>query len=142
MNKNILLLTLLLSLSLAFSQTNSKKNLKGTYVALLAETRWIYQFNLNHTYTYKTIGHFGNSTTKGYYRISQDTIILTAFAREKQSNPNFYFKSDTLILESDTCLIKISTGYEHCLIKNKHDTIYSARRRNMKLQGHPLIIEN
>jgi hypothetical protein len=142
LKKYILFPTLLLSLSLTFSQTDSKTKLKGTYIALVAETRWIYEFNLNYTYTFKTIGHFGNSTTKGYYTINQDTIFLTAFTKQKQNNPNFYFESDTLVLEGDTCLIKLSTGYEHLLIKNKNDTIYSSRRRNMRLPGRPLIVEN
>ena len=142
MKKYSLPLILLHVSLLAFAQNYSNTKLKGRYVALLAETRWIYEFNLNDTYTFRTLGHFGNSTTKGFYTITKDTIFLTAFPKEKQNNPDFYFASDALILENDTCLINLSTGHEHLLMKNKNDTIYSSRRRNLKLPGRPLVIEN
>jgi len=123
------------------SQTFPTKRIKGTYNALFAETLWSYKFNPNQTYVYQTSIHFGYSKTKGRYKINGDTIILKAFPAHKQKDPNFFLKSDTLLIQSDTCLIPINSGYEHLLIKNKHQTLYTSKKRDLALPGRPIVRE-
>ena len=125
----------------AYSQNTGEKEIKGTFVGLWAGTVWSYVFNSDKTYKYQSTGHFGNSLTLGQYRISQDTLILNAFSKSQQRDTNFYFQTDTLIIDSDNCLIDLTTGYEHLRLKEENDTVYASKRRNLKLLGRPVLIE-
>lgn len=128
--------------STSFPQNSERTKIIGTFAALWAETLCLYEFNLDGTYQYETSGHFGNSVTIGKYRIIHDTIILTASPKSQQRNTSFYFKTDTLIIHNDNCLLDLSLGYEHLRLQTKNDTIYAGKRRNLKLPGRPIIIEN
>ena len=137
----IFLTTIFISLS-SYSQSNSKVKIKGTFTALWAETLWSYNFKLDNTYQFKTSGHFGYTITKGLYKIIQDTIILTAFPKRQQVDPNTYFINDPLLIDNDNCLIDLRLGYEHIRIKHKNDRIYASKRRNLNLPGRPVIMDD
>jgi hypothetical protein len=126
----------------SYSQSNSTTKIRGTFIALWAETLWSYNFKLDNTYQFETSGHFGNTITKGLYKIIQDTIILTAFPKSQQVDPNTYFINDTLLIDNDNCLIGLHLGYEHIRIKHKNNRIYASKRRNLNLPGRPVIIDD
>lgn len=134
--------TTIVCLSTTYSQKNPTDKIKGEFVSFWAQTIWSYEFSLDNTYKYQTSGHFGNTITTGQYRIYQDTITLTAFPQNQQRDTSVYFKTDTLIIDSNDCLIDLSMGYEHLRVTNKNDAIYSSKKRNLKLPGRPIIIEN
>jgi hypothetical protein len=136
----IILILAIFSLSKLYSQVLAAINVTGRYVALWGETIWAYNFNPDNTYVYQTSGHFGNIKTIGKYKISKDTIVLTAFSKDLQEDPNRYFKADTLIIQSDSCLINLQTGYEHLRLKPNQE-IYTSKKRNLKLSGLPIITE-
>jgi hypothetical protein len=136
----IFLTTIFISLS-SYSQSNSKVKIKGTFTALWAETLWSYTFKLDNKYKFETSGHFGNTITKGLYKIIQDTIFLTAFPQSQQVDPNTYFTTDTLLIDNDNCLIN-HLGYEHIRLKHKNDRIYASKRRDLKLPGRPVMVDD
>ena len=122
-------------------QKTLPKSLNGTYMALWGETVWSYKFNRDSSYINQTSGHFGDINTKGRYKISNDTVTLTAFPINLQENPNSYFKTDTLIIDSDSCLIDLTTRHEHILRKNDSGVIFESKKRNLELPGRPIVIE-
>ncbi|MBN9296970.1 MAG: hypothetical protein J0I41_08155 [Filimonas sp.] len=137
----ITLLIIFLGEPLLFAQASFGKE-ESRYVSFWGETKWVYRFGPNYTYENQISGHFGYLTTKGSYKINRDTIILSAYSSKKQPNPKSYIHADTLIIDTDQCLIDKSTGYEYHLQKRGADTFpfHVTRRRNLKLPGR-LVIE-
>lgn len=116
---------------------NKQQRVSGECVSLWGETLWTYKFRLNGSYAYSTAGHFGYSKTVGTYRVNNDTLFLTALPSNKQSDPKFYFKADTLFKLSDTCFVDLSLGYEYCKAKGR--TIRASRKRDVHQKGMPVI---
>lgn len=139
MTKQLVLLVLVIFLCIeSYSQSKSYKGLRGTYTSLWADTRWMYDFLSDSTYVYQTSGHFGNVNSKGKYCIVGDTVKLTAYPKELQEDPKFYFKDGFLLIENDSCLINLETGYEH-LLRKDGNVIYASKKRNLKRKGMPVI---
>jgi hypothetical protein len=115
-----------------------RRVLSGTFTSYWGSTFWSYTFDSSMRYTYKTNGHFGNSTTQGNYLISSDTIYLTPFPKTQQTDSNFYFPGDTLIVHSDTCLLDIHLGYEHILMNPDQKIFHGSKKRDLSTIGRPI----
>jgi hypothetical protein len=119
-----------------FTNINNQQEVSGEYIGLWGETIWTYQLNANGSYVYTTSGHFGDIQTFGTYKLSNNTLFLTAKPANKQPDPKRYFMYDTLFRLSDSCIVDLSLGYEYCRMKGK--TIRASHKRNIHLKGMPV----
>jgi len=119
--------------------SKNQKTITGKFVSFWGDTHWIYTFDSLAKYEFVIRGHLGFSTTKGTYRISNNTIYLTAFPKVEQQDSNFYFEKDTLLIESDSCLLGVPLGYEHNLENTTQKIFYESKRRDITKKGYPII---
>jgi hypothetical protein len=103
----------------------------GKFISWWGDTDWIYTFDSLGKYEFVTRGHFGFSTT--------NTIYLTAFPKSEQPDSNFYIKNDTLLIETNSCLLDVPLGYEYNIEDTTQKVFYESKRRDMTKKGHPII---
>ncbi len=89
--------------------------LKGVYCSFSSDSWFLYDFFDDSTFEFRTEGHFGRTRTKGSYIVDLDTIRLSAFSKEKQTDTFYFSTMGTLVILNDSCLV--STNNEvHCKI--------------------------
>ena len=120
------------------SERQSRRLLFGTFTSYWGDTFWSYTFDSSMHYTHQISGHFAHLTTKGNYVISDDTVYLKAFSKSQQPDSNLYFRNDTLIIHSDTCLLDKGLGYEYILNYPPGETFFESKRRDLNKIGRPI----
>ena len=117
----ILILTLLVSTNAVFTQT-IEKNFLGWW----GETFWEFHFKINGRYERISSGHFGFTTTKGRYKIENDTIKIVSGNKNSNGTINEKYKID----ENDV-LIDLGLGYGYKRILDSE--------RNEEMKFHELL---
>jgi len=128
----IRLLILFTLSSLSIIGQSHTKNISCNYYGWWADTRWEYIFSKNNNFIFNTGGHFGNTHTMGIYHFSGDTIFLLPFAKEKQTDSGYLYLKDSLLIEGDSCVIQLSTGYDYCKGKQRELFIQHSRKSGNK----------
>ncbi len=108
--------TIVLFIYFFVSSCDSK--ISGEFVSHYAETTWIYKFNMNGTYTFRTHGHMGESENGGEYYLTNNTITLY---REIE-DPCFENGGLRLYWLNDNCLIT-TYGQEYCSTVTENEII-------------------
>lgn len=99
------------------------KYLHGTYSGLWAETIRTYSFVSDHFCNFTTKMHFGYTSTKCRYTISDDTVFVKSLPAGKQKDKDFLSIKDTLYIGGNICLFDKNREYKYC--KRTSDTLYS-----------------
>ena len=139
MKKLLLISTTFLGLtvSLTFLSAKSEKKITGYYAGYWAQTSWEYKFYDNNTFWFESSGHFGNTLSSGQYSINQDTLELNSIPTDTIKKEIFYnFKRDKYLIEGDSCIVDLQTGYDYCKTQTIIDkniwTIRLSRQRFRK----------
>lgn len=89
--------------------------IEGNYYGSWASTTWEYHFKKDQSFSFKSNGHFGNTNSYGNYSIKDDTLILNSVHSDIGSQEGFYnFNNDKFLIEGDSCVISLGTGYDYC----------------------------
>lgn len=126
-----------LTVWLAFLSAKADRKLTGYYAGYWARTSWEYKFYDNNTFWFKSSGHFGNTLSSGHYSINQDTLMLTSVLTDTIKKEVFYkFSEDKFLIEGDSCIVNLQTGYDYCKTQAQVDkniwTIRASRQRLKK----------
>lgn len=141
MSKSKILKYFIIFLSLAITPIIISSGLNGRitghYTGFWARTIWEYNFFENNTFWFKSTGHFGNRLSSGHYVIIQDTLILNSTPTDTIKEEMFYiFNQDKYIIDGDSCIIHLKTGYDYCKSKTQLDkdpcAIHTSRKRLKK----------
>ena len=117
----------------------NRQAIKGKFLSWYGNTFWVYKFDSLGNYEYTTSGHCCNTTTKGHYIVSNNTLYLTPFPKDQQLDSNFISGRDTLIIKNDSCLLNVPLGYEHNIEDTTQTDFYESKRRDIKQKGYPII---
>lgn len=119
--KHILLVIFLVWNSLAVGQ-----ELTGKYSGFWASTDWTYTFNGRGNFEFITLGHFGNTKTKGIYIIIGDTLYLKGRPFRKGAS-GFERK---MLIDKDSCIIDLDSRFDYC--KSRNGGYLNSNKRNFK----------
>lgn len=119
-----------------YVRAKSDKKITGYYAGSWARTSWEYKFYDNNTFWFKSSGHFGNMFSSGQYSINQDTLVLNSFATDTIKKKVFYnFKGDKYLIDGDSCIVDLQTGYDYCKIQTPVDiNIWMVRASRQRLK--------
>ncbi|MGB0868307.1 MAG: hypothetical protein ACPGSD_01805 [Flavobacteriales bacterium] len=107
--KYILVLFLFISV-IVKGQNTIKGNFKGWW----ASTSWEYEFKENNTFTFKSLGHFGNTFTSGKYKMIGDTIFLNSKKTRNILNNSIELNDKKLLIDGDSCIIDFYLRFDYC----------------------------
>lgn len=85
----------------------------GEYTDFWGETTWVFDFNINGTYTLKVEGHAGNFLTEGKFVTVRDLVVLN-----QDSTYINVVNIDRLVKTKNGCLKDIE-GHFYCKNETK-----------------------
>jgi len=107
---------------ISFSSENTR--LKGTYFGFSLQTSWIYEFLDDSSFVFQTKGHFGNTTTRGTYKISNDTVNFAFDSKGTQEDTSAYFNSlGPLVIINDSCLFSPRLDEKYCKLTDARNKV-------------------
>ena len=120
----------------------NNRTLQGDYYGSWARTTWEYHFNKDNSFSFKSNGHFGNTRSIGKYSVTGDTLILNSILSDTTDRKGFYnFKNEKFLIDGDSCIISLSTGYDYCKthlteskIENSNDVIWTIEPSRKRIE--------
>ncbi len=127
---NLMTTTVMKILTLLFlviSFNTKAQTFEKSFQGLWASTSWTYNFYKDGTYDRVSMGHYGNTTIDGNYKIKSDTIILLNGFKKTDGTVN-----ETYILDKDSMLIDLNLRYDYAPISKQKQNFHSSQKRLVK----------